>query len=101
MVGKNPLVIVVGLLLLLIALAFYQWTLMTENGQLKVESAKVRDMVSQLKKEGSEVQNRLAEISMTLDDKKRYISDLDGRFLKANADLEVNVKALQQCRDEK
>ncbi|XP_059499013.1 cingulin [Stegostoma tigrinum] len=101
MAGKNPLVILAGLLLLLVALAFYQWTLMTENGRLKAESGKAWDMVSQLKKERSEAQNRLAEISMTLDDKKRYISDLDGRFLKANADLEVKVKALQQCGDEK
>ncbi|XP_072405064.1 protein GOLM2-like [Chiloscyllium punctatum] len=99
--GKNPLFIVVGLLMLLAALAYYQWTVMSENGLLRAESARAREAAGQMKKEKDEVQNRLAETSMSLDDKKRYISDLDGRFLKANADLEVKVKALQQCGDEK
>ncbi|XP_067878869.1 protein GOLM2-like isoform X2 [Heterodontus francisci] len=99
--GKNPLVIVVGLLFLLIALAFYQWTVMSENALLKQENGQVREVTGKLRKARDDLQNQLTEISMNLDDKKRYISDIDDKFLKANAELESKNNALNGCMEEK
>ncbi|XP_041037519.1 myosin-13-like [Carcharodon carcharias] len=99
--GKNPLLFVVVLLILLIALGIYQWTVMTENALLKQEATLVRESTGKLKREKEDTQSLLAEMSITLDDKKRYISDIDGKFLKVNADLENKNKALQQCIEEK
>ncbi|XP_038643154.1 uncharacterized protein PFB0765w-like [Scyliorhinus canicula] len=99
--GKNPMVVVVVLLVLLFALAFYQWTLMTENALLKQEGVLVRDSTGKLKRERDAAKSQVAELTMGLDDKKRYISDIDGKFLKANAELENKHKELQKCTEEK
>ncbi|XP_078061810.1 uncharacterized protein LOC144487599 [Mustelus asterias] len=102
MVGaKNPLVIVAGLLILLAALGFYQWTLMTENALLKQEGAVARASTNKLRRERDSAQSQVAELSMSLDDRKRYISDIDGKFLRVNAELESKSKELQQCNGEK
>uniref|UniRef100_UPI00398F2202 protein GOLM2-like n=1 Tax=Pristiophorus japonicus TaxID=55135 RepID=UPI00398F2202 len=101
MAGKNPVMVVAGLVLVLVALGLYQWTVLQENASLREETSLARQMLGKLKREKEEVQNRLAEISMTLDNKKRYISDIDGKFLKANADMESKNTALQRCTTER
>ncbi|XP_078288103.1 uncharacterized protein LOC144612382 [Rhinoraja longicauda] len=91
----------VGLVALVAAMVLYMWTVLSENSLLKKEFDQVRGEGGQLKHARDQFQRELEESTMILNDKKHYISEIDGKFLRVNADLEKKVTELQQCIGQK
>ncbi|XP_032871800.1 protein CASC4-like isoform X2 [Amblyraja radiata] len=99
--GKSPAFLVMGLVVLIAAMALYLWTVMSENSLLRLESDRTRDEGRQLRSARDQLQTQLGESTMVLNDKKHYISEIDDKFLKTSGALEKQVAEVRQCMEQK
>eukprot|EP00062_Callorhinchus_milii_P027037 gi/632989867/ref/XP_007883877.1/ PREDICTED: uncharacterized protein LOC103173015 [Callorhinchus milii] len=101
MANKVSLGLSIFLIVLVILISVYQWRLLSENKLLKADLEHLKIHLTKMDDDRQNLLNQKSELSMSLENKKRYISDVDGKFIVMKDELDNKEKSLQDCGDEK